>query len=476
MEKVQKKYSYKDKTEYLKSIRKAIKNKKIIFDDTKSNFGFDKMKLLTKVNNTSEVKGYPFELYNKDEYKESNFKYALKVVPTELKFDKKCNPSALEIKLLKNLTSDLVDTNICPSIVYYLTNIKSVNRCEALKCIDLKRLEAEDRIRKNSCILISEFINGSNLRDWVYDRCDRNDEPSNIEWQGLIFQILYTLFVLQDKYKLMHNDMHYGNILMDTSIKAGGYFVYKLIDKNNVETVYYIKNYGVIPKLWDFEFSMMYSDEISDLFPNKLVIGDMGYNKKEHKTIEEYSRSSGKYSYNMPVQYNRIYDSHYFLCSLFDLVISQEVFDWIKSIYPEDVIPSDSSSSSDGSSESSDSEDDYSEDDSEYSDSEDDLEEDDSDDGGNLIKKLMNIKLGKDGEKGSDNQIESYVTSSSDYTSICEKYIDSGRLINYKSDHMKIPTTDEILGNKFFDKLKQVPDDYIESDLDNVYFEYTERK
>ena len=459
-------YSYQDKLTFLKNTRASIKNKKTghVFDDSKDKFGFDKMKLLTSVKNTSEVKGYPFELYRNSEYEKSNFKYALKVVPTEVKFDKKCNPSTLEIQLLKNLTKDLVDDGISPNIVYYLTNIKSVNRCEALKCIDLKRLEAEDKIRRNGYILVSEFINGSNLRDWVYSRCDDENKLSNIEWQCLVFQILYTLFVLQDKYKLMHNDMHYGNILMDTSIKAQGYFVYTLVNSDGIETIYYIKNYGVIPKLWDFEYSMMYSDKIPGLFPNQLVIGDMKYNKKQHKTVEVYSTESAKYKYNMPVQYNEIYDSHYFLCSLLDLVITRPLFDWIQQVFPKEVIPDDSTSYYSDSDSDSDS---YSDSDSD-SDSDSRSDKDSSvDEQVNLMKKLLNL------ETQSLVYSESY-SDSYGSTNNSSVLVDSGRLVNYRSDHLKIPTTAELLGHAFFDILKQKPDDFIESEC--VFFKYIQQR
>lgn len=467
-------FTYKERLELLKNKRHSIKKKRTLFDESKDRFGFDRMNLLTKVKNTSEVKGYPFEVYNKDD--PDKFRYALKIVPTELKFDKNSNPSTLEIQILKNLTQDLVEDGISPNIVYYLTNMKLINRCQALKCIDLKRLEAEDRIRRNSYVLVSEFIDGSSMEDWIYERCDEDREPSHSEWLEIVFQILYTTFVMQDKYKLMHNDMHYGNILMDTTIKPEGYFVYKLIDKNNNISTYYIKNRGLVPKLWDFEFAMMYSDETPGLFPNQFVIGEMDYNKKDHKTIEVYSDTEDKYSYNMPVQFDEIYDSHYFLCSLLEIVISQEMFDWIVSVFPEEVIPPDESTGGTGSPSSSYTETSSSQDmgSSFYTESSNDASEtsgSEADD--QLLSKLLGKTTIKDKEytesyeeSNDKEEEEDEEEEDDDYT----EYLDEGRLINHKADHLKIPTTYELLRNPFFDALKERPKDFQEATA--VYFEY----
>ena len=50
------------KIKYLKDIRHEIKKKRIIFDENKEKFGLDEFSQLTKVKNTSEIKGYPFKI------------------------------------------------------------------------------------------------------------------------------------------------------------------------------------------------------------------------------------------------------------------------------------------------------------------------------------------------------------------------------------------------------------------------------
>ena len=47
---------------------------------------------------------------------------------------------------------------------------------------------------------------------------------------------------------------------------------------------------------------------------------------------------------NVQYNYNEVYDVHYFLTSLLDLYISQELFDWTIQLYPREVIPEDEES------------------------------------------------------------------------------------------------------------------------------------
>ena len=55
-----KKLSLNEKNKYLNDIRHEIKKKRLIFDESKDKFGLDEFTQLTKVKNTSEIKGYPF--------------------------------------------------------------------------------------------------------------------------------------------------------------------------------------------------------------------------------------------------------------------------------------------------------------------------------------------------------------------------------------------------------------------------------
>lgn len=322
----------------LKGLQRDFKRKRIILDEYSSCFGFDDMRQLVKVNNSSDVKGYPFVIEKK------GLRIALKVVPVETKYEKFEHPSLLEFILLKYLSEDVVDKLESPHITYYLGEKKVSNKCKSLKNLNLKKLEVSEKIRQHSNILISEFVSGGSLDNWIYTRYEAKKDISDACWKGIVFQLLYTIHILHDKYRLMHNDFHYGNILMSDEIEPGGYFVYNLNGKK-----FYLKNYGCIPKLWDFEFAMVFSDAIPVSYPNRFVLGHLKYDQKTHMAIEsldvDTDNSSDVEVSSVPIKFTKAYDVHYLLTSLLDLYVSQELFDWIVSLYPSELIPEESTSS-----------------------------------------------------------------------------------------------------------------------------------
>jgi len=436
-----------EKLKYLKDIRHEIKKKRIFFDENKERFGLDEFSQLVKVKNTSEVKGYPFKAFNKSSTKTHGIRYGLKIVPVETKYDKKEHPSNLENVILKELTENIVNKMISPHIAYYLGVQKVSNKSRALKMLNLKRLEVEEKIRTHSNMLISEFVEGNSLDNWVFDIYEKDDEISNKQWKVIVFQMLYTMSVIQHHYRMMHNDFHYGNILIDDTIKPGGYFVYEIKNKK-----YYIPNLGVICKAWDFEFAMVYSNKIKDSYPNKFITGSFEYNRKEHKTIvkEDDLESKDLEDLNVPFNYNEVYDPHYFLTSLLDLYISQELFDWIISLYPMELIPEEESSSNDSS---------YSSYSSDSSDSSDSL---------NYKSKSNSEKSKSKSLKNSNNSDNSDSYSDSDSDSGSEnvkserKYVHDGRLINGAEDEFKLPNPITLINDSFFECFTQKPDDFDE--------------
>lgn len=332
---------YNTSLEEFKNIRQGYKKKRVILDENESNFGFKNLELLSDVKNETEVKGYPYKATTKDDKM-----YGIKVIPITKEYPKSENPTYLEGMLLKEFTEEIVNKKISPHIVYYITSKKIPNSSKAIRHINLKKMEDDGLIERKSVVLMSEFVNGGNLSDWVYNIYEEHkskggdDENviSNTQWKAIVFGVLYTVHVLQHKYNFMHNDFHYGNVLMDTSVRAGGYYIYKI--KN--EGIWYIPNTGVIPKIWDMEFGMSFSNKINGIYPNRFVIGDARYNSKRHLTVEEdIENIEGNDVINVPVNYNKVYDVHYFLTGLLDLYISQELFNWIVELYPSELIPED---------------------------------------------------------------------------------------------------------------------------------------
>lgn len=449
------------KIKYLKEIRHEIKKKRIFFDESKERLGLDELSQLIKVKNTSEVKGYPFKGY-KNSYLSTTkgIQFGIKIVPIETKYDKQEHPCNLENLVLKELTDKIVTTNISPHITYYLGTQKISNKSRALKMLNLKRLEVEEKIRTHSNMLISEFVEGGSLDNWVFEVYENDQEITDSQWKSIVFQLIYTISIIQHYYKMMHNDFHYGNILIDNSIQPSGYLVYDIDNKR-----FYIKNTGIIPKIWDFEFCMVYSNKIKDCYPNKFIIGSYEYDKKTHKTIIDDDISSiDTEDLNVPFNYNEVYDLHYFLTSLLDLYISQELFDWIIDLYPRELIPDEESSSSDSTSSS--------ESKSQSNKTSISTSNQSSD---NLSDKLNNLHINEDSTSKfsthNSDQLESEYSDSYTYTSSksnSSKYLSDGRLINGVEEKFKLPTPIDLIKSKFFEELTVKPNDFDEQTA--IYF------
>ena len=432
--------TYVNKLKYLNMLKHEIKKKRIMFDESKEFFGYDTMTQLIKVKNTSEVKGYPFLINN------NKYRFGLKVIPVENKYEKHEHPSHLEFIILRHLTEHVVNKQISPHFVHFLGQFKISNKNRAVKHLNLKRLEVENMIRTHSNVVISEFVEGKSLDNWIHDTYENDDKISSIQWKVIVFQLIYTIYVMQVYFKLMHNDFHYGNILIDNTVKAGGYYVYKVNNKT-----YYIPNTGIIPKIFDFEYAMIYSNKIDDTYPNKFVVGHCIYDKSKHTTVPDNNASTDNEDDNVPCNYNEIYDLHYFLTSLLDLFISEDLFNWILNVFPESVIPPDDSSMS--STDTSDS--------SNSSNSIIETSHDDNSDSGSDRESSSDRESGSDSDSSNDS-------SSSDTGSDDTIYMKDGRLINDIHTKMNLPKPLELLQNDFFNEFLNKPSDFDESTA--VYF------
>jgi hypothetical protein len=432
------------KHKMLSKIRQDLKKKRLVLDESQERFGMAEMTQLVKVKNTSQVKGYPFKITHKDP---GIPPIALKIVPIETKYEKHEHPCHLENMILKELTDNIVNANISPHITYYLGSQKVTNKSRALKHLNLKRLEVEEKIRTHSNMLISEFVNGGSLDTWIFNTYENDKDISDVQWKSIVFQLLYTISVIQHHYKMMHNDFHYGNILIDDTLTPGGYHVYEI-----EKTKYYIPCTGVIPLLWDCEFSMMYSDKLPGNYANKFITGPFTYNKSTHTTIADMNLiSDDEDPYNVPYNYNEVYDVHYFLTSLLDLYISQELFDWVMKLYPAELIPEDDDSSSSGSSSTRSS------------------------------TSSCTISTASSGLQESDvlshKSTESSSSKSSSLSGLSridiqdppdKQYLLEGRMINGIEKEFTLPTPKQLLKHDFFRAFTVKPDDFNEETA--VYF------
>jgi hypothetical protein len=439
------------KNQLLQEIRHEIKKKRLLFDENKERFGLTEMTQLVKVKNTSEVKGYPFKAIIKNQKLEN---IALKLLPIETKYEKHEHPSNIEIIVLKHLTDNIVNAHISPHITHYLGIQKINNKSRALKMLNLKRLEVEDKIKTHSYMLISEFLDGGSLDNWVFNTYENDKDISNNQWKYIVFQLVYTISVMQHHYRMMHNDFHYGNILIDTRIKPGGYLVYEINNK-----IYYIPNTGIIPKLWDFEFCMSFSDKIPGMYPNKFIVGPYKYDKTLHKTLDvptvdnltkkqkpsetQDSDELCTEDLNVPFNYNQVYDLHYFLTSLLDLYISQELFDFIIGLYPVELIPEDDNSSN-------------------YTSRSSHSHSSHSHSSHSSRSRSSHSLRSRSSNSESINVSLSPSSSSSSSSSNSNLYLSNGRMLNGIEEKFTLPNPIDILNNPFFESFTTKPHDFDE--------------
>lgn len=425
------KLSLNHKIKVLESIRHEIKKKRVMLDESKDKFGMEEMSQLIKVKNTSQVKGYPFKI--KGRSLKCNENIAIKIVPIETKYEKDEHPCYIENMVLRELTDNFVLNNISPHVTHYLGTQKVNNKSRALKQLNLKRLQVEERIRSSSNMLISEYVNGGSLDTWVFDTYENDKEVSSEQWKYIVFQLIYTIIAMQHHYKLMHNDFHYGNILIDDTIEPSGYFVYEINNKK-----YYLKNTGVIPKLWDFEFSMVHSNNIKGCYPNKFIIDCVA---------EDTTK-------NVPDTFNEYYDIHYLLTSLLDLYISQDLFDFIMQLYPQELIPEETSS-----------DDSISTNDSNSSGT-------DSSDSDTLTNSSDSGTITNSSNLVSSNSIAGSSTTSSgtnsseysyDSNSSGDQYLKEGRMVNGVEHYFSMPKPLSILESEYFVDLTKKPEDFDEN-------------
>lgn len=299
----------KKRLELLVDTQKKVNNGEIPFDVDKPNFGFKRMEQLFPVVR-DEIKGYPCVAYNKFN---DPIKFGVKVIPLELKYESSSHPCRIELALLKEFTS-LVRSGVTPHIAYFFKELSVPNKKKVLTRFPLKSLRKE--IFKKSNVLIAEYVPGGSIEEWHQEQPNITEK----QWKYIIFSVAWTLLCLQDSYKFLHNDFHYGNILIDTSIDPSdkSYIQYVLqgCGGSDEPLVFNIQNVGLLPKLWDFEFASTYGD-------------DFTLKNNFFKQTEE----------NIPHDFNPYYDLHCFLTSLLELDIPDKLRDLILHLYPEEVLP-----------------------------------------------------------------------------------------------------------------------------------------
>jgi hypothetical protein len=103
---------------------------------------------------------------------------------------------------------------------------------------------------ENPHLFVFNELANDDLKNWA------KQERSIHEWISCFLQIFFGLYTLQYYCGIIHNDLHWANILV-FNVEKGGCWVYEINEKK-----YYIENLGYLFVLWDFGMSSFDSDLI----------------------------------------------------------------------------------------------------------------------------------------------------------------------------------------------------------------------
>lgn len=255
-------------------LKKKIKTKnEIVCLKTMGNINLSSFlineKLINYKNKNSDVYRYIIPLYSKlKPY------IIIKIIPLSYNDIKYMYDTSIpiwrELQILK-LLSVYSLKRVLPTlpIIY---NYYICNSCK-FKNIHLQKYN------KNLCLIILSEYNNYDLKNWLIDLSKKKLSTQYLTniWNNLIFQILITLYFLYKKYKLLHSDLHWNNILIQTHIK-NGYWIYKIDGLS-----YYLPNLGFTVKLWDF------GNSHSNSFFNKKKDKSLSDNKNELTDLYRFS-------------------------------------------------------------------------------------------------------------------------------------------------------------------------------------------
>lgn len=146
---------------------------------------------------------------------------------------------------------------------------------------DIYKHAINDAISRSCILLINEFANGGDLKNWL------KEDHSTLEWTVMYFHVFAGLYTLQKHFDLTHHDLHWGNVLVH-KIKPGGFFNYKIDEK-----YYRVPNTGYLFTLWDFGYAYI---------PGKMQARDISfYSRIPNRYGDDYYRITNAIHWNMKI-------------------------------------------------------------------------------------------------------------------------------------------------------------------------------
>ncbi len=216
--------------------------------------------------------------------------FVIKIIPiiNHYNYKKQQNNNLLEIEIYKKFTNEFI--NITPHLVYMYNkfiinnNIILPNNCLTIDekinkpyngdedkehLCQLKKYKDMGILNEKTHIIILEYC-PTNISDYIENFLKNYNKYAFIKIiNRIIFQVIYTLAVIQNKYpKFIHNDLFLRNILAIIETKYNNNDYVEYIFNNNK---YYFPANGIYIKINDFNYSL-------GLNENETLIDDIKYN------------------------------------------------------------------------------------------------------------------------------------------------------------------------------------------------------
>jgi hypothetical protein len=146
---------------------------------------------------------------------------------------------------------------------YKLSSIKFIEKL--IDCDEMKKLSEEIQKENYIYIIITEDLtqNGETVFNYFINNFDNKNKIINV-----VFDLIYGIYLMNNKLKLMHNDLHFHNIFIV-------YYDTEKESKYEIEKVEYIrkKNYKVC--FYDFDLSYLKNNDNEYLYDLNIIKNEL---------------------------------------------------------------------------------------------------------------------------------------------------------------------------------------------------------
>lgn len=165
-------------------------------------------------------------------------------------------------------------------------------------------------IRETAVVMLTEYCRMGSLRQVV-----KNKGLNTHQWRSVLFQIFYTLAVMDDAWRLKHWDLHLGNILVqDSQSNTPWKYTYN-------KRSWYVENFGLSVRLFDFDWCSATG------IVNAKVVKSMN---NPHSNISQLEAPN-------------VFDCHYLLNIVYAYKHTpNSVRTWIRTLYPAEALKTNS--------------------------------------------------------------------------------------------------------------------------------------